>query len=40
MVVAANEDIIGNHAECGGFPVDNVLQVRAVIDPTTAEVVR
>ena len=37
VYVAANENIIRTHAECGGFPVDDVLEVRAVIDPTTAE---
>jgi len=35
--VAANEDIIREHANRGGFPADAVLEVRAVIDPTTAE---
>jgi hypothetical protein len=37
VYVATNEAIIREHAECGGFPVDNVLEVRAVIDPATAE---
>jgi hypothetical protein len=37
VYLAANEDIIRKHAECGGFPVDTVLEVKAVIDPTTAE---
>ena len=39
IYVAANEDIIRTHAQCGGFPVDAVHEVRAVIDPTTAELV-
>lgn len=39
IYIAATEDIIREHAECGGFPVDSVLEVRAVIDPTTAELV-
>jgi hypothetical protein len=34
---ATNEDIIREHGRCGGFPVDTVLQVRATIDPATAE---
>jgi len=34
---AANEDIIREHGRCGGFPVDTVQQVRATIDPATAE---
>jgi len=37
VYVAANEAIIREHAERGGFPVDSVLEVRAVIDPATAE---
>lgn len=37
VYVATNEDIIRKHAECGGFPVDKIMQVSAVIDPTTAE---
>lgn len=27
---------IREHGDCGGFPVDAVHEVRAVIDPTTA----
>lgn len=38
VYIAANENVIREHAKCGGFPVDHVLEVRAVIDPTTAEV--
>lgn len=37
VYLAANEEIIREHGRCGGFPVDAVLQVRAVIDPATAE---
>ena len=37
VYVAANEEIIREHGRCGGFPVDAVHEVRAVIDPTTAE---
>ena len=37
VYVATNEAIILEHARCGGFPVDSIHQVRAVIDPTTAE---
>lgn len=35
---AADPDLIREHGRCGGFPVDAVHEVRAVIDPTTAEV--
>ncbi len=30
-------DIIGEHGRRGGFPVDAVHQIRATIDPSTAE---
>ena len=39
VYLAANEDIIREHGRCGGFPVDAVQEIRAVIDPTTAELV-
>ena len=34
---APNEAIIREHAERGGFPANKISQVRAMIDPTTAE---
>ena len=34
---APNVEIIKKHAECGGFPMNKISQVRVVIDPTTAE---
>lgn len=34
---APNEEIIRAHAGQGGFPANSISQVRAVIDPTTAE---
>ncbi len=40
VYIAANADLVREHGRCGGFPVDEVLEVRTVIDPTTAEVVR
>jgi hypothetical protein len=39
VYLAANEEIVREHGRCGGFPVDAVLEVRAVIDPATAELV-
>lgn len=39
VYIAADEALIREHGDCGGFPVDNVLEVRAVIDPATAELV-
>ena len=38
VYIAANEELIRQHGRCGGFPVDAVDEVRAVIDPVTAEV--
>ena len=37
VYIAANEDIVREHARKGGFPADRISQVRTVIDPTTAE---
>jgi len=34
---ATGEDIIREHGRCGGFPVDSVHQLAAVINPVTAE---
>jgi Protein of unknown function (DUF4242) len=35
--IAPNEEMIREHARRGGFPADRVAEVKAVIDPTTAE---
>lgn len=37
MYIAPDEASVRKHAEMGGFPANSVSQVRAVIDPTTAE---
>jgi Protein of unknown function (DUF4242) len=37
IYIAPNEDMVREHARQGGFPANSVAQVRAVIDPTTAE---
>jgi len=37
IYVAPNEEMIRDHAQQGGFPVNRVSEVRSVIDPTTAE---
>lgn len=34
---APSEALIREHAACGGFPIDSVQRVEAVIDPTTGE---
>lgn len=38
VYLAANEELIREHGRCGGFPVDAVLNVHAVIDPATSGV--
>ena len=35
VYLAVDDDIIREHARCGGFPLDAVHEVRAVIDPTS-----
>lgn len=37
IYIAPDEDAIREHASRGGFPANSISQVRAVIDPTTAE---
>lgn len=37
VYIAPNAEIIREHARLGGFPATHVLEVVAVIDPTTAE---
>ena len=34
---APSEELIRRHAETAGFPANSISQVRATIDPTTAE---
>ena len=40
VYLAVSEDIIREYGRCGGFPIEAVHQVRATIDPSTAELVR
>lgn len=37
VYIAPDEKTVREHAQQGGFPANRVSQVRAVIDPTTAE---
>jgi hypothetical protein len=37
VYLAANEAMIREHAEKGGFPANRISEVRATIDPLTAE---
>jgi hypothetical protein len=39
IYIAPDEEAIKTHARKGGFPANRISAVRAVIDPTTAEVV-
>ena len=34
---APSEELIRRHAETAGFPANSIAQIRATIDPTTAE---
>lgn len=38
VYIAPNEAAVREHARRGGFPANRVSEVRAVIDPATAEV--
>jgi len=37
VYIAPDEETVRRHAVTGGFPANRISQVRAVIDPTTAE---
>jgi len=37
VYIAPNEEMIREHARQGGFPANKVSEVKATIDPTTAE---
>ena len=37
VYLAEDEALIREHARCGGFPIDTVLRVHAIIDPATAD---
>lgn len=38
VYIAPNEEMIRKHAQEGGFPANRISVVKAVIDPTTADV--
>ena len=38
VYIAANEAIVREHAKQGGFPANRVSEVKAIIDPTTAQI--
>lgn len=37
VFIAPNEEMIKEHAKKGGFPADKISEIKAVMDPTTAE---
>ena len=37
VYIAPNEEMVREHARQGGFPANRVEEIRAIIDPTTAE---
>ncbi len=37
VYIAPSEELIREHARQGGFPANRISEVRAIIDPTTAE---
>ena len=37
IYIAPNEEMVREHARQGGFPATLVSEVKAIIDPTTAE---
>lgn len=37
IYIAPNEEHIREHAQQSGFPANEIMEVKAIIDPTTAE---
>ena len=37
VYIAANEEMVREHASRGGFPANRISEIRTIIDPTTAE---
>jgi hypothetical protein len=37
VYVAPDEDIIYEHARCGGFPANSVTRIGTMIDPSTGD---
>jgi hypothetical protein len=37
VYIAPDEDILFEHARCGGFPANKVSKVASVIDPSTGD---
>jgi len=37
VYIAPNEELIREHARQGGFPANRISEVRAIVNPTTAQ---
>ncbi len=37
IYIAANAELVREHARQGGFPANRVSEIKSIIDPTTAE---
>jgi len=37
VYIAPDESLIRKHAQMGGFPINSINEVKAIIDPTTSE---
>jgi hypothetical protein len=37
VYIAPNKEMVEEHARQGGFPANKISEIRAMIDPTTAE---
>ena len=38
VYIAANEEMVLEHAQKGGFPANRISEIKTMIDPTTAEI--
>ena len=38
--IAESEEVVREHARRGGFPIDSIAEVKAIIDPTTSVAVK
>ncbi len=38
IYIAPNEQLVRTHAQKGGFPANQISEVKAMFDPTTAEI--
>jgi hypothetical protein len=38
VYISPDEETIKQHAQSGGFPANRISSVKAIIDPTTAEI--